>query len=277
MPVLYLISDLLYVLLYRVVGYRKAVVRENLANAFPEKSISERQEIERKFYRHLPDLIVETIKMRSISKKEVIKRYAVRNPEVMQGFMQKGKPVVVVTAHYANWEMGIFAISTVVNDPVLIVYKPLSNKRFDDIFNRIRSRFGAIMVPMKQTLRFVVKYKDQPHVSVYASDQTPTYEESDYFIPFLNQPTLVYTGAARIAIRMDSPLVFCHLNRIRRGYYECLFATLTERPRDYTVHELTDLYNRYTEEIIKTKPELWLWSHRRWKRKPLDKHQVSRP
>lgn len=271
-PVLYVISDLIYVVLYRIVGYRIQVVRENLRNSFPEKSEEERRQIEKKFYRYLPDLMVEAVKMRTLSEKELKKRLIMRNPELVQGIFAQGKPVVGVTAHYANWEMGIFGLNSVLEDPVLIIYKPLANLKFDAIFNAIRSRFGAIMVPMKQTLRHIVRHKDVPHMSIFVSDQTPTYEESDYFIQFLNQPTLVFTGASRIAQRLDAPVVYCHLDRVKRGYYENTFVILTERPNDYTVHELTDLYNRFTENIIKNKPELWLWSHRRWKRKPLQKH-----
>lgn len=272
-PVMYFISDILYVLLYRVIGYRVRVVRENLRNSFPEKSEEERKQIEKKFYRYLPDLIVEAIKMRSMSEQELRKRFIIRNPGLVHDYFEQGKPVVGVTAHYGNWELGIFGLKSVVKEPVLIIYKPLKNLKFDAVFNAIRSRFGAIMVPMKKTLRYIVRYKDVPHMSIFVSDQTPRYEESDYFTEFLNQPTLVFTGASRIAQRLDAPVIYCRINRIRRGYYETTFTVLTDKPNDYTVHELTDLYNRYTENIIKNKPELWLWSHRRWKRKPLQKHQ----
>src|SRR5690554_1314917 len=128
--VLYRLSDLMYLLLYRVIGYRKKVVRENLLKSFPEKSLSERREIERKFYRFLPDLIVETIKMRTISKKELRKRFILKNPELVTDFFHQGKPVVGVTAHYANWEMGIFALNLMSDYPTLIIYKPLANVRF---------------------------------------------------------------------------------------------------------------------------------------------------
>lgn len=273
--VLYVLSDLMYVILYRIIGYRKAVVRENLLKSFPEKTPQDRQEIERKFYRFLPDLIVETIKMRTISEKELRKRFILKNPELVTDLFRQGKPVVGVTAHYANWEMGIFALNLMSEFPTLIIYKPLANERFGAIFNQIRSRFGAIMVPMKKTLRYVVRYKDEPHMSVFVSDQTPRYTESDYFIRFLNQDTLVFTGAARIAKRIEAPVVYCHIDRVKRGYYETTFTMITDRPNDYTEHSLTDLYNRFTENIIKNKPELWLWSHRRWKRQPLAQHQVN--
>src|SRR5690606_37466506 len=163
---LYFISDVMYLVLYHVAGYRRKVVRENLANAFPEKSVAEQKEIEKKFYRFLPDVIVETVKMRSLSKKNLKKRFQFTNPELVAQYMAEGKQVVCVTAHYANWEMGIHGLNMISDDPVLIVYKPLANADFNLIFNKIRARFGAVMVPMKQTLRYIVRYKDVPHLSV---------------------------------------------------------------------------------------------------------------
>src|SRR5690554_384676 len=190
-PVLYLLSDLFYLILYRLIGYRKKVVRENLQNAFPEKSDAERLEIERKFFRYLPDLILEAIKMRTISAKEMTKRFRMVNREEVQQYLSAGRPIVGISAHYANWEWGLHKLSLMVEQPVLIIYKPLSNKSFDTLFNQMRARFGAVMVPMKQTLRQLVKYRDQPHISMFVADQSPRYEESKYFIQFLNQPTLV--------------------------------------------------------------------------------------
>lgn len=265
---LYVLSDVLYVLLYHVFGYRKAVVYENLYNAFPEKTDRERREIARKFYRFLPDLIVEAIKMRSISGEEVKKRIAVYQIEELERHLRAGKGVVGVSAHYANWELGIHLLNQITDKPVLIIYKPLHNKAVDSVFNAIRSRFGATMVPMKQTLRKIVAHKHMPHISMLVADQTPMHHDSDYFISFLNQETLVYTGAERIAKMMDFPVVFCHMDRVKRGYYSCTFTTLVENPSTVPGHGITDIHNKFTEDIIRRKPELWLWSHRRWKRKP---------
>ncbi|WP_257668244.1 lysophospholipid acyltransferase family protein [Parapedobacter tibetensis] len=266
--VLYACSDVLFVLLYYVIGYRRQVVYENLTNAFPDKTHKERMEIARKFYRFLPDLIVEAIKMRSMSAKEVNKRMAYRQPEELERHFELGKDIIALTAHYGNWEWGIHKISVSTKNPALIIYKPLSNKTINEIYNRIRSRFGAIMVPMKQTLRKVLEYRNRPHISVFVADQTPSYTESDYYVQFLNQNTLVFMGAEKIARKTNAPVIFCHIDRIKRGYYCCTFTTLVENPAETAEHEVTDLYNKFTEDIIRNKPELWLWSHRRWKRKP---------
>lgn len=265
--VLYLLADVCYVVLYHIVGYRKAVVFKNLENAFPEKSDEERLQIARKFYRFLPDLLVEAVKMRRISATTVKKRIILRQTEELERHFRAGKAVVGVTAHYGNWELGIHRLSLLTEHPTLIIYKPLSNKAFDTVYNTIRSRFGAIMVPMKQTLRKIVAYRNQPHISMFVADQTPGRSDSHYFIDFLNQKTPVYTGAERIAKATGFPVVFCHIDRIKRGYYCCTFTTLVEDPATVPDHGITDIHNKFTEDIIRRKPELWLWSHRRWKRK----------
>lgn len=265
--VLYALSDLGYVLLYHIIGYRKAVVFKNLRNAFPEKSEDERRQIARRFYRFLPDLLVEAIKMCSISADQVEKRMMMYQTEELERHFRAGKGVIAVTAHYGNWELGIHRISLFTEHPALIIYKPLNNKSFDTVYNGIRSRFGAIMVPMKLTLRKIIAYRHQPHISVFVADQTPGRSDSHYFINFLNQKTPVYTGVEKIARATGFPVVFCHIDRVKRGHYCCKFTTLVEEPATVPVHGITDIHNKFTEDIIRRKPELWLWSHRRWKTK----------
>lgn len=265
---LYVLSDIGYVVLYYIIGYRKAVVRENLKNAFPEKSTKERKQIAQKFYRFLPDLIMEAIKMRSISAKAVEQRMMLYQTEELERHFRAGKGVIAVTAHYGNWELGIHRISLFTENPALIIYKPLRNQAVDTVYSAIRSRFGAIMVPMKQTLRKIVAYRHQPHISVFVADQTPARRDTEYFIPFLNQDTPVYTGVEKIAKTTGFPVVFCHIDRVKRGHYCCTFSTLVEEPATIPGHGITDIHNKITEDIIRRKPELWLWSHRRWKRKP---------
>lgn len=264
---LYLISDIIYVLIYYVLGYRKKIVYKNLYNSFPEKSPDEIKAIAKKFYRYLPDILVETIKMISISEKEVIKRIELINPDEVYRHFHAGKAVIGVTAHYGNWELGIHRLSLMTDYPRLIIYKPLNNKNFNSIFNNIRTRFGATMVPMKQILRHIVRLKNQPHISMFVADQTPLYQDSDFFMPFLNQEALVYTGTERISKLTENPVVFCEIGRKeKRGHYFCKFTTLIENPSLYPEHEITIIHNQFTEEIIKKEPAYWLWSHNRWKR-----------
>jgi len=264
---LYGLSTFGYYLLYYVIGYRKKVVFKNLSNAFPEKTQAERLAIAKEFYKYLPDIFVEAIKMRRISAKEVQKRVFIENQDELLRHLQAGKNVIGITAHYCNWELGIHRLSLLSQDPVLIVYKPLNNKIFDDLYNTIRSKFGALMVPMKQILRHILRLKGTPNVSMFVADQTPTYQDSDYFIEFLNQDTLVYTGAARLAKLSQAPVVFCQIGRYpKRGHYYCKFTTLVEDPSQYEEHEITQIHNKFTEDIIRQQPAYWLWSHNRWKR-----------
>lgn len=266
--VLYRISDLLFVLIYYVFGYRKKVVLENLRNSFPEKSDQEIQQIARRFFRHLPDVVVETVKGRTISKQQVMDRMELLNPEEVYRHLDQGRGVMGVTAHYGNWELGIHSFSLFTDYPSLVIYKPLSDKSFETVLNRIRTHFGAIMVPMKQILRHLVKLKGQPHLSMFVADQTPGYQDSDYFTDFLGQDTLVFTGTERIAKAMDVPVVFFEIRRkARRGHYSCKFTTLVEHPKECEEREIIRLHTAFTEKIIRDEPAYWLWSHRRWKRK----------
>lgn len=265
--ILYLISDLIFIFVFYVFRYRKKIVFKNLYNSFPEKSEQEIKKIARQFYRYFPDIIVETIKMMSISEKEVLKRIELLNPEEVYRHFGNNKSVIGVTAHYGNWELGIHRLSLMTSFPKLIIYKPLNNKKFNTIFNNIRSRFGATMVPMKQILRHIVKLKEQLHISMFVADQTPLYQDSDFFMPFLNQEALVYTGTERIAKLTGNPVVFCEIGRKpKRGYYFCKFTTLVEDPTKYKKHEITEIHNQFTESIIRNEPAYWLWSHNRWKR-----------
>jgi len=266
--VLYRISDLLFVLIYYVFGYRKRVVLENLRNSFPEKTEIEIHQIARRFFRHLPDIIVETVKGRSISRKQVLERVELLNPEEVYQHFEQGRGVMGVTAHYANWELGIHRLSLMTEFPRLVIYKPLSDKSFGAVLNAIRSRFGATLVPTKQILRHLVKLKNKPHISMFVADQTPGYQDSDYYMDFLGQDTLVFTGTERIAKAMDVAVVFCEIRRKeKRGHYSCKFTTLVKHPKECADREIIHQHTAFTEQIIRDEPAYWLWSHRRWKRK----------
>jgi len=268
--ILYILSDIIYFFLYRIFKYRREVVAENLAHSFPEKTEKERQIIERKFYRFLPDLIVENIKMRTMSASQSKRRLKLLNPEIPLNFLNNDQSLILVSSHYANWEWGIHSLSLMTERPALIIYKPLSNHSFGEIYNKMRSRFGAIMVPMKQTLRKIMEYRNQTHTSVFLADQTPTRKDSNYFISFLNQQTPVFKGIEKIAAKTNFPIIFCHIDRVKRGYYTAKFIVLVEEPKKCSENEITTIHNQFLEKIICEKPELWLWSHKRWKHKPHD-------
>jgi KDO2-lipid IV(A) lauroyltransferase len=269
--ILYLLADVLFFLIYYVVHYRRKVVQQNLANAFPEKTLTQRQAIERKYFRFLADLIVETIKLYTLSEKETIKRVEVRDGALLQNAAyRQGKSIIAAVGHYGNWESGCLRMGLVKERKCIIAYKPLSNPTFNHFFLKLRSRFGAIMVPMKSTLRTVVAHRKEVTLTVLAGDQTPSREETNYFTNFLNQPTAVFLGVEKLAKATDSLVVFCDVRRVKRGYYSCTFVPLFDNPKLTAEHEITNAHVQYLEKVIREEPEYWLWSHRRWKFKPDD-------
>jgi KDO2-lipid IV(A) lauroyltransferase len=270
---LYLISDILFVVIYYLVHYRRAVVQQNLANAFPEKSVQERQQIERKYYRYLADLIVETVKMITVSEKQIKKRVVATNSELVHEYFAKGKSIIAVAGHYCNWEMAALNFNFVTDKRFMIVYKPLSNEIFDNFFIKIRSRFGGQPVAMKQTLRKMVEYRKELTVSVLVGDQTPVKHEVNYFTNFLNQPTAVFLGIEKIAKTIDAAVVFYDMKRVKRGYYTYTLIPLTEKPKETAEHEITDMHVQYLDSMIRREPQYWVWSHRRWKFGPEDLQQ----
>lgn len=270
---IYIFADLLYVILFYIIRYRRKVTQSNLLNAFPEKSLLERKAIEKKYYRFLADIIVESLKMNSMSAEEVHLRCHLNNPEEVQRHYDQGRSVLLASGHYANWEWGNLALALGFNEPLLVIFKPLTDQAFGEYLNKMRSRFGAIMVPMKLTLRKVIEMKGKKYMFGFASDQTPARHESQYFTNFLNQPTAVFLGLEKISKTTNHPIVFLHIDRVKRGFYEYNFTTLVEDPSSTAEYEITDLHTQKLEQIIRRKPELWLWSHKRWKFKPEEINQ----
>jgi len=270
---LYILSDIAFVIIYYIVHYRRDVVQQNLRNSFPEKTDQERRDIERKYYRYLADLIVETIKMITVSEKQIRKRVVATNSDLVFEYFTKGKSIIAVAGHYCNWEMAALNFNFVTDKRFMIIYKNLSNKTFDDFFIKIRSRFGGQPVAMKQTLRKMVEYRKELTVSVLVGDQTPVMHEVNYFANFLNQPTAVFLGIEKIAKTIDAAVVFYDMKRVKRGYYEYTLVPLTETPKETAEHEITDMHVKYLEGMIRREPQYWLWSHRRWKFKPEDLHR----
>jgi Kdo2-lipid IVA lauroyltransferase/acyltransferase len=269
---LYILSDILFVVLYYIILYRRKVVQENLANAFPEKSWKERAQIERKYYRFLSDLIIESVKMLSVTEKYLMKHFRFNNIEDITKHFKAGRSVVAVTGHYGNWEWGSIITSLMFPEPVLVVYKPLANKNFNKLINDTRSRYGTVMVSMKNTLRKVVEFikNGKKYVLVLVGDQTPPSEETQYFTTFLNQPTAVFLGIEKIAKLNNNPIVYFTISPYKRGYYECNIKGLIDNPKETSEYEITEAHTRELESVIRARPEFWLWSHRRWKFKPED-------
>ncbi|OOQ62323.1 lauroyl acyltransferase [Mucilaginibacter pedocola] len=267
---MYLLADGIYLLLYHGIKYRRHVVRTNLQNAFPEKSDAERLKIEKQYFHYMADLLVETVKMISISEKELRKRMHMKNPEIVEEYFKKGRSIIAAAGHYGNWEMSALAFGMLTDKKTIIVYKPLNNPNFDAFLNKQRARFGSMLVTMKQTLRTMISLKDELTVSVLASDQTPGVNEVTYFTQFLNQPTAVFLGIEKIAKMTDAAVMFYRIECVKRGHYTYELVPLIDNPKETAQYEITNTHVAYLEKQIQETPQYWLWSHRRWKFKPED-------
>ena len=265
----YIISDFLFWLLYKVIGYRRRVVWKNLSASFPEKSQAELKDIECGFYHFLCDYFVETVKMMTISKKEIKKRMVFKGIEDLDEVIESGQSIALYLGHYCNWEW-VTSMPLWVTPKVQCgqIYHPLENKYFDKLLLRSRQRLDALCISMQDTLREVVRYKreGQPIMIGYISDQAPNWVNIHHWVDFLNQDTPVFTGTERIVKKMNHAVFYVDMRRIKRGYYEAEFKLMTREPKELEDFKLTDMYFDMLEKSIRRAPEFWLWSHNRWKR-----------
>ena len=269
MKVHYFISDLMFILLYRLIGYRKQVIRQNLQVSFPEKSEEELRKIERGFYHFFCDYLVESVKLMTISTENIRRRMVFKGTELVDELINSGQSCAIYLGHYCNWEW-------VTSMPLWVspkaqcgqIYHPIENKDFDRLFLRSRQRLGAVCIPMADTLRKIVEYKKagQPVVIGYISDQVPYWTNIHHWVDFLHHDTPVLTGTERIARKMDHAVFFLDVRRVRRGYYEAEIKLITREPQKKADYEITDIYYQMLEQSIRRAPEFWLWSHNRWKR-----------
>lgn len=264
---LYLFSDFLYLLVYYVLGYRKKIVQQNLKNSFPQKSKEELKKIEKAYYKHLTDLVLETVKGMTISEKSLRKRCKNIDRNVFEDLLQKNKNVVAVMSHNGNWEWVCDVADLTIPQQAMCIYKTLSNKYFDQWIYKIRSRFGTLPFPMEKTLRAMAEYNNKPAAIALVGDQNPSSTKSCHWTTFLNQDTAFLTGSERVAIKMNWAVVYLKMRKIKRGYYECFTEVLFENPGQTQPGEITEKIARTTEQDILEAPEYWLWSHRRWKHK----------
>jgi len=270
MKVLYLFSDILYVLIYKIAHYRVRVTRANLKASFPEKTEKERRDIERRFYHHFSDYIIETIKLGHISEEEVKSRAFLNNPELIDQLMDDGHPcVIMLMGHYGNWEWFTSAGSFFKDARVFQIYRPLKDKAFDQLFIYLRTRFGSQGIKKNDTIRDVItlsKNKTRSCV-ILISDQTPGKANIHYWTEFLNQDSAMLTGGERIAKKLKLPVVFLDTKKTARGHYTVDFKLITDKPQDTPENWITEQYARLMEACILRDPAYWLWTHKRWKHK----------
>lgn len=264
---MFLLSDILYLIAYHLVGYRRKVVRRNLAAAFPERDEKERLKIERRYYRHLCDLLIEGLYNLFASPRSIMKRYHVVNRDLVNQYYEQGRTVVLMSAHYNNWEYMVTSLNMQLFHHGIGVGKPLSNKRLEPWVFRRRTRFGTEVV-YPDTVRQVVDFYDKHHVPcalMMLSDQSPAHPDKSYWTTFLHQETAFLYGAENFARRYNYPVLYYRVDKPRRGRYTVTFSLLCDSPQAVPQYTVEERYIRTLESDIAARPEFWLWSHRRWK------------
>lgn len=271
--VLYLHADILFFIVYYVIGYRKKVVRDNLAASFPSKSAQELKAIAKEFYRHFADYFVETIKLLHISDEEMRDRMIFHNAELIDQALNNNQSIVLYAAHYCNWEwitsVTMWFNSKAHNDAVQgQVYHPLENEWFDKFFLKLRQRFHTVCIGKKAIFREMIKReREGRHLGIgFIADQHPWINDEGHILDFLNHPTAFITGPEVIGRKLHCRAAFFDVRKIRRGHYECTLIPLSNDIADEPHGTITTRYARLLEQRIIEEPAYWLWTHKRWKR-----------
>ncbi len=265
----YMLSDVVYLLIYRLLHYRIKVVRKNISESFPEKSADEQLAIERGFYHWFCDYLVESVKLLTMSEKQMRRRMVFKGTDIVNQVVEEGQSCAVYLGHYCNWEW-VTSLPLWVTPKAQCgqIYHVLENKEFDRLFLKLRQRMGAVCIPMAETLRRLIQYRQEgrPVIIGYIGDQVPFWNNIHHWCDFLNHDTPVLTGTERLARQTGHAAFYLDMRRVRRGYYEAEFKLISRNPKQLEEYALTDRYFQLLEESIRRAPECYLWSHNRWKR-----------
>jgi Kdo2-lipid IVA lauroyltransferase/acyltransferase len=266
LSVMYVFTDIFYLLLMSIIPYRRVVVRQNIARSFPNLTVKEQLKIERKFYRHLTDLLAEGAKNMTISEKALRRRFKVSNPEVMQVLFDKNKSVLLVSGHYNNWEWLITFQNLLFSHQAVGIGMPMTSKFWDQKINSRRARFGMYIINSKNVNEFFTEEQQTPTATLVLADQAPGEARKSYWMNFLNQPTPVIFGPEQLANKYNQAVVFFHTEKVKRGHYTMHLELITENPLELSWGKTTEAHTVKLEKIIKATPQFWIWSHKRWKR-----------
>lgn len=270
---LYALSDVIYFAVFHIVGYRKRVVWNNMRESFPEKNDAEVKKTMKAFYHFLADYIVETIKLLHISDDEMRRRFVFHNVELIDRCFDDKRSIVIYAAHYGNWEwlpsVTLWSRHDFRNEIFAQVYRPLKNEWFDAFFLKLRGRFNSLSFTKKSVFRDLIRLKHDGKLSItgFMSDQHPSLNDDGYLTRFLNHDTAMITGTETLARRLDFAVLYFEITRSKRGYYDCTVKEVSMNPKDEPVGAITGKYARMLEVQIHRQPEIWLWTHKRWKHK----------
>ncbi|MEZ7516032.1 lysophospholipid acyltransferase family protein [Flavobacterium frigidarium] len=265
-PIFYALSDVIYFLIYHIIGYRKKTVRNNLALALPHLSEAERRVIEKKFYQHFCDMFLEMAKTMTISEEEINKRFVITNPELVTEYEQKGKSIMLLASHYASWEW-LLALNKKLSFQGVGVYKKLANKYFDKLVIDIRSKYNTKLVVTRETIPLIANNQRKGILSMYgmASDQSPKNDRIIHWGNFMGIDVPVHTGAEVLAKKYDLTVLFAKVEKVKRGYYQATLIPLTDDPKSIPNFEITNMFIKEVEKQIHEAPEYYFWTHKRWK------------
>jgi len=261
----YLFSDLVFFMVYHVVGYRKQVVHDNLKLVFPTKTDREIKQIRKDFFKHFCDMFLETVRTMSLSKKDAAKHFKVRNMDLLLD-LEKSTSVLLLCSHYGNWEW-IISINNYLASNGYAVYQKVGNFYFDRMIKRIRGRWNTTPITQKETVKTIMLNEQENKRAVYGmvSDQSPMAHRAQYWTEFMGVKAPIFTGAESLARKLDLAVVFLKVSKVKRGFYEAECIPITLSGSATAEHEITDRFLELTEHQILERPEYYLWTHRRWK------------
>lgn len=268
---LYVFSDMVFILIYYIIRYRRKTVQNNLKIALPHLSETEHKRIEKEFYKHMCDMFLEMIKTLSITAEEMDKRFQFTNIEVVHEFEKKQKSIILMYSHYASWEWSI-ALGRHISFKGYGIYKKIQNPYFDKLVRDIRSKFDATLINTKSTIKEVTQNQEKGILGLYGfiSDQTPRPQKTHYWEEFMGKVVPIHTGGEMLAKKLNMSTVFMKVEKVKRGHYQATFIPITDNPREIPDYQVTYRFIKEVEKQILEKPEYYFWTHKRWKHSKKD-------
>ena len=268
--ILYRISDILCVIMKDILRYRKDIILGNIKRSFPDKTVDQELEIYRNFYRHFCDLLIENLKGFNITETQIKSRLKMSNPELVNDYFEKGKSIILIGGHYNNWEITAQGCPVYLKHELYAIYKPLKSDFYNNKMRSTRGKFGLHLTPMKLTKKYFELETKNPKAIIFGSDQSPSNVKNAYWTTFLNQDTGFLFGAEKYAKDYNYPVIYVHIEKVKRGFYMVNFELICEDPNSLKHGEIIKLFAEKLEKNIIDRPPYWLWSHHRWKKsKPL--------
>lgn len=263
---IYFLSDVLCFVLFRVIRYRRSTTYQNLGRSFPNLPQQEIDRIAWATYRNLSDIFMESIKSFGMSRSDFLARYKLLNPAVADEYAERGQSIIIAAPHYGNWEWGVTCLPIQIKHPLVGIHRPLANKYINDFQAKTRTNFGLTLAPASQTTLTFDSRREQTAAFFMMPDGSPSKAAHVHWVQFLGQKTACIYGVAKHSQRLQYPVLYAHISRIGRGYYEVSLSVLIEDPNKYTPEAITEAFMQQLEQHLRQKPDDWLWTHKRWKR-----------